>query len=267
MKYPKTLWAIIKDTFLKMQHGEIHLVAGALAFSTVLSLIPFLGITLMAFQRIGGLEFLYPKVQQFFLEYFKNTSGAEASLFVKKIFDRLQSRTINTGVILGLLYTSWRLLNNVEVGIQKIWKEKGSRSIYKRFFISWTMMIVFPIVLALYFAARSVDFVEPLMQSHYLGSDFVIYVLILFFTFKILPEGHVHKRAAFVGSFFSSVGILILQNTFAFLTKKAFYASKLYGSLASIPLLLFWILFMWYIVLFGVAVSAGYQKNLVDRKV
>ena len=261
------MWAIIKDTFLQMQHGEIQLVAGALAFSTVLSLIPFLGITLMVFQRVGGLEFLYPKVQQFFLEYFKNTSGIEASVFVKKIFDRLQSRTISTTVILGLLYTSWRLLNNVEVGIQKMWKEKGSRSIYKRFFISWTMMMIFPVLLALYFAARSVDFIQPLVQTYHVGSDFLVYFLILFFTFKILPEGRVYKRSALVGALFSSAGILILQNTFTFLTKKAFYTSKLYGSLAAIPLLLFWILFLWYIVLFGVAVSAGYQKNLKHSEV
>ena len=49
--------------YKQLKQGEIRMVAGALAFSTVLAMIPFLAVMLSVFQLIGGLEFLVPKIQ------------------------------------------------------------------------------------------------------------------------------------------------------------------------------------------------------------
>lgn len=238
------------------------MVAGALSYSTILSLVPFLGMILVTFQVIGGFEFLYPKLQSLLVGYFKETSGTEASQLVRRVMDRLQPNTFGTAAIVGLLLTSWRLLHDIDSGIQKIWRQKANRPLHKRIFISSLLLMSLPLVLAVYFGFRSMHFVAPIMREYNSVADSLLIFSLLYLILKILPEGRVLNRSAFLGAFFSTFGIAILEHSFTFLTRKAFYLSKVYGSLAVIPLLFVWILLLWYNILFGVALSAGYQKNL-----
>ncbi|MEK6774709.1 MAG: YihY/virulence factor BrkB family protein [Bdellovibrionota bacterium] len=249
------------DTYHQLVKSEIHLIAAALAYSSLLSLIPFLALTLAIFQMIGGLEFLYPKVQFLFLDYFKTTAGTEASLVAKKIFDRIQAKTLGTSAAIILFFTSWRLLHDIEAGIQKMWSKNSPRPLVKRIFLSWLLILIFPLFLAIYVSFRSLDAIIPFFKANTPMIDFIVAILGLFLIYKIIPDAKVRNRAALSGALFAAIGIAALKASFTYLAKGAFSLNKIYGSLAAIPLLLFWILLLWYIVLFGVLVCSSVQKN------
>lgn len=250
------------DIYQQLLQGEIRLIAASLAYSSILSLIPFLALTLAIFQMIGGLEFLYPKVQVLFLQYFKDTAGTDASVIVKKIFERIQFKALGSSAAIVLVFTSWRLLHDVEAGIQRMWSKNPTRPLYKRIFLSWLLLLLSPLALAIYVGFRSLDVMRPLFKTNAALIDFFVAVITLFFIYKIIPDSKVRNRAALTGAFFGATGIAALKSSFTFLAKKAFYVNKIYGGLAAIPLLLFWILLLWYIVLFGVAVGSSVQKNM-----
>ena len=253
---------LIADIWWQLRRGEIRLVAGSLAYSTMLSLIPFLALTLAIFKYIGGLEVLYPKVQAFILQSFKETAGIEAATLIKKILERVQTKAFGTTAAFALIFTSWRLLSDIETGIQRMWRKRSKRPIFKRIFRTWLLLLFFPLGLSVYFGFRSMSLVKPFVKTYTSVLDLLVFFLMLLFLYKIIPENKVKNTAAAIGALSASIGILILKSSFTWITQKAFLMNKFYGSLAAIPLLLLWILMMWYIVLFGVAVTSGYQKGI-----
>lgn len=258
----KNFFYFCKDVSKQLFASDTRFIAASLAYSSLLSLIPFLALTLAIFQMIGGLEFLYPKVEFLFLQYFKDTAGADASIIIKKLFDRIQSKALGSSAAIVLVFTSWRLLHDIETGIQKVWSRRATRPLYKRIFLSWLLLLLFPIGLAVYVGFRSLDIMKPLFKTNAPTIDFLIALFALYLFYKIIPDSKVRNRAALAGAFVSAVGLAILKSSFTFLAKKAFYFDKIYGSLAAIPLLLFWILLLWHIVLFGVAVGSNVQKKM-----
>ncbi len=114
---------LIRDVFRQLRDGEIQLVAAALAFSTALSIIPFLAVSLTAFQSFGGFEALYPKVESLILSNFKEVVGSDVSNFIRKAIARTQIETIGVMGVLILIFTSLRMVYDMETGLNRIWNQ------------------------------------------------------------------------------------------------------------------------------------------------
>jgi len=247
--------------YRQIKESDIRLVAGSLAFSTVLSLIPFLAVTLAVFQMIGGLEFLVPKVQSLFFRHFREALGVEVLEFVRSILARINPKALGTTAALLLVFTSFRLLQDIEYGINRMWKRNPTRPLHKRMAVAWVLMLIIPILLAVYAGFRSVELLKPLFKHYRDWSDGLVVTLGVFVIYKFVPEVKVKTQKAALGAIAAGLGLIILEKSFKILTKSFFDLSKLYGSVATIPLFLIYILFVWYIILLGAAFVASLHKK------
>jgi membrane protein len=247
--------------YKQIKQGEIRLVAGALAFSTVLSLIPFLAVTLSVFQLIGGLEFLVPKIQGLFLRYFREALGNEVTQIMKLILGKINPRALGTTAAAFLVFTSFGLLQDMEYGINRMWKKNPSRRLFSRFGISLILMLLIPVLLAIYAGVRSIDLFKPIFSHYRDWADGIVAISGLFMIYKILPEARVQVKKALSGAVLSGVGLIVLEKSFAYFTQSFFNMSKIYGSLATIPLFLLYILLVWYIILVGAAFVAYLHQS------
>lgn len=253
--------SLLRDVWTHFQDSDLRWVAGSLAFSTVLSLVPFLALTLALFQKFGGLEFLEPKVQQLFLQYFQQAVGNEASLVLKKVLQRLQSNTVGLTSFIFLLFTSLRLLQDIQNGINRMWKTKKKRPLLRQIFTSWLLLFSITIALAAYTGVRSLDFLKPILKGRKEILDFTVFGVGLFLLYKLLPMARVRWQSALTAAIFAGLGLVVLQNSFAWITKSFFQLSKIYGSLATIPLVLTWVLFLWNVILAGAALAASLDNS------
>jgi membrane protein len=254
---------IIKDIFKKLREGDIRWISSSLAFTTILSLIPFLALVLVSFKMIGGIDYLVPRIERFLLRYVKEAMGAEVSQWIHTVLEKVQAQTIGTTAIIILLYTSWRLFSDMERGIQRIWSHEVSRPIHRRFLVVWCAIVIFPCMLAMYVAVRSLDMMRPIARQYTVAMDGAAMFIFLYFIYKLFPADRVLKRVALIAATFSTVCILILQKSFTLIAQKAFYMNKFYGSLAAIPLILVWILGIWQIVLIGTALGSAVQRKIM----
>ena len=248
--------------FQQTQDGEIRLVASALAFSTLLSLVPFMAMTLSIFKNIGGLEFLYPKVESFLLAYIEQGVGAKAILFVHNILQRISTNVLGTTSAVVLFFSSLKLIQDMERGINRVWNVEARRPFHRRVVLSLSLFFLFPITLAVYVSFRSASFLDPVIKSgvHSL-TDFSMLLGGLFILYKIVPFMKVRTRPALISALFAAVALVALKSSFAWAATKVFSYSKIYGSIAAVPLLCLWILSAWYIILAGVAFCASAQKR------
>lgn len=253
-KISRSIWSHLKAS-------DLRWVAGSLAFSTVLALVPFLALTLTVFQLFGGLDFLVPKVQSLLLQYFQEAMGIEASNILKRIISQLKPKTLGLTSALFLLFASLRLLQDIEIGISRMWQIKLPRPLFRRILVPWLLFTAFTLLLAAYIGFRSLDFVQPVLKTGKGAFDFIVLCLGLFLLYKYLPPVRVRALSALRAAAVAGVGVLALQSSFSILMKSFFFFSKIYGSLATIPLLLIWVLLLWYVILAGAALTAILDKS------
>jgi membrane protein len=251
--------------YRQLKQSEIRLVAGALAFSTVLAIVPFLGLTISVFKMVGGLEFLVPKIQGLFFRYFREALGNDITQVLKVTLLKINAKTLGTTAALFLVLTSFRLLQDMEYGINRMWKTQPTRPGYRRIGVATVIMLLIPVLLAIYAGVRSVEIFKPLFRDNRDVLDSIVAVFGLFMIYKILPEAKVNSKKAFIGALLSGMSLIVLEKTFAYFTKSFIHISKIYGSIATVPLFLIYILIVWYIILIGAAFVA-YLHNEGEPK-
>jgi len=255
MKPLRRFWELVTS-------GEIQLVAGALSFSTLLSLIPFMAVSLATLQYVGGLETIYPKVEAIVLQYFQGPTGAEGTQIVKRAFRRVHAGRMGGWGAVALVLASIFLINDMERGLHRIWNLPDRRPVHKRIFLYWIFMILFPAGLAIYVAASSMKFFDgtgtPVSMK---VLNYTLLFFTLYFVYKVVPNTKVSIGAASVGALVGTIGLSALLSSFKWITQSFFSWGSLYGSFAAIPGLLIWVLLTWYMVLVGAAVSASFRKS------
>lgn len=245
-----------------MKDGELQLVAASLSFSTALAIIPFFAVVLAALQYFGALDSLYPKVEALLFTNFKGSLGTEGVNVFKKIIQRIHEGRTGTVGALVLILTSTRLIYDMEHGIHRVWHIKTKRSLFQRLFAYWLLLLIFPFLLAIYVAFINFKTVEPIILLF--PSEFrvvSILFLFLFLTYKFVPNTKVKWVPALISAAVATGLLSILQMFFKTLSREIFNYSKVYGSIAAIPAFLIWILFVWQIILFGVALNASLQNK------
>jgi membrane protein len=259
----RKLWNVIPDTIQQMRDGELQMVAASLAFSTAIALVPFIAVVLATFQSIGGLEVLYPKVEAFLLRNIREAAGTtEVVRFMRMFLKNISAGKMGTMGAIFLFLTSLKLMHDMEVGINRVWNQKNRRPFYKRLIYQWGLILAIPVFLAVYIGFTTLEqfkFVHRLIPATI--SNSMVLVGSLYLTYKFVPDVFVRSRTAFISALLASGVLYSVHKVYSILVVKFFNYNKIYGSFAAIPILLLWILTMWYVILGGVALCASLQKR------
>jgi membrane protein len=251
-----------KDLVHQLRDGEIQLVAASLSFSILLSLVPFLAVILATFKFLGGDDILYSRVENLLLLYFKQAAGAEFTLIIKTAIRNIHAGGLGVVGAGFLIVTSFRLMHDMEYGIHRVWNQKNTRPLLKRFFIYWFLVIILPVFLAIYVAFTTLirmEFGKQYLPGSVTGMGALI--LILYLVYKYVPDVKVKAKAAFFSALVAALGLWVVQSTFTWVAVKFFRMSNIYGSFAALPIFLIWVLSIWYVILGGVAICASTQRR------
>lgn len=251
---------------LSEELNDIRFAASSLAFSSLLSIIPFLIIVLAIFQSVGGLEELYPKIEGLLLSYLKEATGSTATKYIKNALQNVNPKTLGISGGLLLLFASLGLIRNIDFAFNKIWKLKISKPMYKRILLHWIILLAAPIMLAVFTGIKSINFLSQASDAFEHQFLFSIWATaLLFVLYKIIPETKVQTLPAFISAGIAGLALSIVQSSFLWLSLKVFKNNKIYGSLASFPIFLVWLLVVWYVVLAGVAFCAFLQQKVLKK--
>ncbi len=253
---------VLKNTGRQMQDGELQLVAASLSFSTIIGLVPFLAVVLATFKSIGGLEALYPKVEAFLLIYLREAAGSDVTKFIRIFIQNINAGKLGTTGAIFLFITSLKLLSDMDVGINRVWAQPRTRPFYKRLIYHWVLILMIPVVLAIYVGFITMEQFEFVRRIFPVAlSNTLVLVGTIFLIYKLVPDLPVRTKSAFISALWASVSIFATHKGFTYLTIKVFNYNKIYGSFAAIPILLLWLLAIWYVILAGVALCAGMHKQ------
>lgn len=260
IRYLLWLTTLISGTWRQMKESDVRILAGSLAFATVISLVPLLAVSLSVFHAYGGFESLLRKIEPFIMQNFVEASGAEISRYIRKAIERVHSGTLGLISVVGLFIASTKVFHDMETAVQKVWQIKQKRSLLKRLAVYWSIMFLGPLILAValgVIGSRDLGLIDVIPKGVIsLGFSFFAFLII----YKIVPACPVRWRSALASAILATIGVGLAQAFYSGLTKDILRYNKIYGSLASVPIFLLWILLLWWIFLAGAAFCATLER-------
>ncbi len=253
--------------------------AGALTFSTLLALVPLM---VIAFAILSGFATFDPardRMEALFLDIFVPEVGAEVGNYLTE-FSRNAANLTAFGIV-ALAITAVMLLWTIEATLNQIWRVDKPRSMGVRVLTYWTVLTLGPLLLGASFVLTSGTFTtltqwareavgleqtERALPTLGMFFAFATQSLTLMLLFKIVPARPVRLRDAAVGGVVGSVGVQLLRWGFdAFLARGSTYET-VYGTMAILPIFLFWLYLSWIVVILGALIAASLPDWWMTRK-
>lgn len=195
----------------------------------------------------------------------------QAASYIHQFIQNTYSGGIGAVGVGFLLWTAIVMLTRVEETFNDIWGVTSGRNWLSRVVLYWATITLGPLLLvgAVGLASGShfqktralltdVPFLEPVFSQ-------LLPVLVITITFalfyKLMPNTKVHFGAALAGGALAGTAWHLFNVFSIYAGSRALNASKIYGSLALIPLLMLGLYTVWVIVLFGAQVAYAFQNR------
>ena len=228
--------------------------AGNLAYSTLMAAVPFAALILALLSAFGGFKSVQDQITDFIIQLLVPTRQAE----FKAIIDQFINNTNKLGVI-GLVFftvASVMLLNTINVNLNAVWGSRMKTNFLNKF-TTYTSVIIFgTLLLAASTTITSrlsfikIDNIAVLNRILLRIAPFIFDFLVIMLLNGITPSGKVQIKflviTSAVGAFFWE----LLKYAVFTVSGYALRISVIYGTIAIVPIFLFWIYIIWTIILF-----------------
>lgn len=194
-----------------------------------------------------------------------------AARYIHEFIQNTYSGTLGAAGVVALFWTAIVMLIRIEETFNDIWGVSQGRDWLSRVTNYLTTIMLTPMLLVAALGLASgphfektrallahVPLLEPLISQ-------LLPVLVISVTFalfyKLMPNTKVHFTAALVGGGLAGVSWHVFNLVSIHFATRAMNASKVYGSLALVPLFMLGLYAVWVIVLFGAQVAYAYQNR------
>lgn len=255
-------------------NDQCMLRASALAFTTILSLVPFLALTFSVLKGFG----VQHRIEPLIMEQLSGGSQEVATRIIDYI-NNTNMGSLGAFGLLALVATVITLLGNIEDALNAIWGVDETRSLQRKFSDYLSVVIVGPILI--FTAVSMTSFLQSqsilkwLIENSYVG-DFLLSILHLIpymitwialsFLYIFIPNTAVRIRPAILGGLLAGICWQMAQWGYIHFQVGVAKYNAIYGTLAVLPIFMVWIYTSWLIVLFGAELVHSQQNIDVFRR-
>ncbi len=239
---------------------DIFTLAQALSYVTVLSLVPIFVIFFFILSNLTKdqeqFAFVINFVSQYFLPEYTNN--------LVSLLNNLSTQALNLGLIgfPALIAAGVFMYIKVDNSINTLWFSIEHRGIFQslRAFVNSALigpiLIVALLSIPTYLRVINFNVFSSDQDSQFLDfvrtfgpflTTFVLFALLYYF----VPTEKVRLKSAIVGSFWISVLVRLVNYGLEIYFRNFASYDRLYASLSTLPVMMFWLYTMWLLILFG----------------
>lgn len=237
--------------------------AASLAYTTLLSLVPLIGVVFSFFGNLPVFKGLSEVIQEFIFSNFVPSFGQTIQDYLIG-FSIKASHLTTTGIIF-LVIIALMLMSTIDSALDNIWHVKKRRGFIGRFLVYWAILTLGPVLIGVGFYSTSYLLALPLIDNVDSAAMIKVRLLALmpFFTsstaftllYVLVPNTHVNRRHAVAGGVTAAILFELAKYAFGIYVKAVPTYQMIYGVVAAIPMFLIWIYVSWLIVLLGAQIS------------
>lgn len=261
--------------------------ASALAYTTLLSLIPLLAIAVSVTTGLVRKEQGAP-IQRLIDQLVAHVApalnlqvkedGVDAGGGTRKVAEQItdyisniQSGTLGVTSVIALVFVAISLLATIEATFNDIWGMPSGRSWFVRVIHYWAAITLGPLALIVAVGLNLGPYLtitkKVLEEMPFIGTLLYNFLPILLLSvafgvfYQLMPNTKVHWKAALAGGLVGGT-LFHLNNSFSVIyVSRVVTYSKIYGSLGMVPVFLVGLYFSWLIILFGAQVAYAFQNR------
>jgi len=263
-------WKVTAQTLReRFREDRLGLTASSLTFTTILALVPFFTVALAIFSAFP----VFSRVQEVLQSWLLHSLVPDSiSRPVLGYLNQFAAKASQLGLVgfSALIVTALALMLTVDRTFNNIWRVRRLRPLGQRVLIYWAAITFMPLLLGASLALTSyaISASSGLVKSLPNGVELLInslqFVVLaggMAALYHSIPNTQVRWRHAWAGGVFVSVCIELAKKGLALYLARMPTYSAVYGTFATLPILLIWIYIAWVIVLLG-AVVAAYLPSL-----
>jgi membrane protein len=258
----------------RFREDNLGLTASSLTFTTLIALVPLVTVTLAIFSAFPMFASFQVALEKYLLQALVPENIARPVLrWVTQFAGK--ARTLGTAGLVVLVLTALSLVLTIDRTLNRIWRVRRPRPIAQRVLVYWAAMTLGPLVLGLslslasYALSASRGWAEALPGGIELLLDAIQFALLaatMAGLFHYVPNAPVRWAHAWAGALFVALAMELAKGALTWYLKAIPTYSAIYGTFATLPILLLWIYLVWVVVLLG-AVMAAYAPSLAMRVV
>lgn len=255
----KKPWIISAYLLHCLFHDDLINRAGALAYTTVLAIVPFMLAIVTVLSYFPIFDGVGNQIQQLIVANFVAESAHTLSVHLTQFLHNV--RHLSKTNLYLLIVLDVLMLYNIHEAFNAIWRVKPRWHLSLSFLIYIAVLMLSPCLLGGILVIGGALYKLPIIKSLLLIPSFNKPLLLLspylvnLITFTVinwvLPSCRVRFRYALVGGLVTTLLFELSKNLFAFYLEHFHTYRELYGALATFPVFLIWLYVSWLIILVG----------------
>lgn len=274
-----------RKLFKRIDENHMYLAAGGIAYSILLSAIPFV---LLVFSILGNI--INPETIEIQLKTLIDTvipypqySDYTMQFIMSRITEVIQYKTITAYLgAFGLLFTSTWLFSSMRTTLNGIFKVTENKNAFIALLRDFGMVVLLIILLAfstfilpvlnvltnaaeysnLFKAFQLNELIDVLFS---IGSIVILYILFFLF-YYLIPYENLGKRVPAVAAFWATLLWELAKTGFGYYVSNFLSSGKLYGAFILIVVIIFWIFYSSILFVLGAEIGQLYRERQQEKK-
>lgn len=257
--------SFLRFTLRRFIDDQCPQAAGALAYTSIFAMVPLTASVLGILAAFPVFNEWRDQLTLWVFQNFVPAAGDTVQSYLTQ-FAANASRATVIGILV-LLFSALALMVSIEDAFNRIFRAKVDRRPSIRFIIYWTALSLGPLLVVAALAISSYLFALPFLDAADLQFSikarllawlpFVIVWVTLFAAYVVIPNRHVPARKALFGALIAAVLFELAKRGFGLYVSGYASFERVYGTIAIIPIFIFWVYLCWLIVLLGASITAS----------
>lgn len=248
----------------RFREDRLGVTASSLTFTTTISLVPLFTVVLAIFSVFPEFARLQVTVQNWLVRSLVPDNIAKQVLRYLSDFAGKAGQMGWVGALV-LLVTALALVLTIDRKLNDIWRVRQVRSLTQRILVYWALLTLGPLLLAgsLSMTSYALTASRGMVTGLPDGVRFLLETAQLLLVtggiaalYRYVPNTHVRWSHALLGAVFVTVILEMAKSVLGWYLGLVPTYSLVYGTFATLPILLVWIYVAWVIVLLGAVVTA-----------
>lgn len=243
--------------------------ASALAFVTLLAIVPLTIVGLSVFSSFPVFQNLRDPLQHFIFDNFVPSTGQLIEDYLQVFIDQVAKSSLS-GIIF-LLFTAILVMFTIERSMNTIWRVTTHRDHLSAFLLYWAILSLAPLLLGLSLAASSYLLSSSIFNQHLPwifihGATYLLSFVGFTFLYVVVPNHPVKIRHGAIAALITTLLFETAKLAFAYFLIHYNPYKVIYGAFAIIPIFLIWIFWVWVITLLGAEISYALSVDPKHRQ-
>ena len=271
-KLLSNLWSLLVEAYLRFEEHGCPTMSAAVAFYTLLSLIPLALLAVSIFGHFMGAEAARANIVALIHEATPGSSEAMVGA-VRAIAQKQGRWFVEIVGLFGLLWSGMNLVQSLSIFLTKALTGGRSEHTYLRQkLVALTAILVAGglSLLSIVFTSVVSSISRNSQLAQYLEEFnlplswlvfFLASVLIFFLLYRFLPAAAISTRAALVGAVPGAMLWHITRKVFSILVANSTRYGQVYGPLAGVVIFMVWIFYSATILFYCAEVAAAWERR------